>query len=131
MLHRAAPLLLVLAGCPCSSSEPVGDALEPGIHYGASASGPALTPGEMGARWMDAHPGPCGNACYDAWTGTCAWRDTCEADPSASVDCAWTAGHTLTCGEAEAAGSGLTGLSSCWRDCEQLRTSTHLLAASD
>ena len=122
MVHRAAPLLLVLAGCSCStSSEPVGDALEPGVHYGNGAASP---PDRVAAvrAWVDSHSGPCRDACCEVLEGVCSYADTCANADSEPYDVFTCAGHTLTCEDARAATRGdAMGLSECWRSCEGLQ----------
>ena len=116
MKKRAAAIVLVVsvvalsASCVASvADEPIGDAVEPGIHYG---TGPSAAETALRA-WRASHPGPCAPACLTAAARGCPWDQVCgDTD---FVECA---GVTLTCTEAEDAASGdLVGLSCCWERC--------------
>jgi hypothetical protein len=116
-MAKLAPLLLaVLPACLADvPDEPIGDAVEPGIHYGNAGD----SAGDKALRaWLNSHRGLCAQGCLAAAARSCPWDQVC--DDTDFVDCA---GVTLTCPEAESAGSGgLAGLSECWEKCELARS---------
>ncbi len=99
------------------SDEPVGAAVERGLHRGAGGTSPAQ---QSMTVWLAHHQGPCAQACLTALAQGCPWQQVC-ADDTDFVECG---GLTLTCAEAESAGSSaendglLVGLSTCWGRCE-------------
>jgi hypothetical protein len=100
--------------------EPVGAAVEPGIHRGDGATSPP-DPVTTSDWWLEHHQGPCADACYDIATDLCDWQDVC-ADVAPSDDAVTCAGEVLSCAEAQHAANGETwGLEWCWRSCAGIR----------
>jgi hypothetical protein len=111
-------LALVVPACLADVSdapdEPVGAAVERGLHHGAYTPGTRTPPGPA-----PYYGGPCGDTCYDLPSDLCGdWESECadEAPSAKVVECA---GKTVSCEAARRASAGDTiGIGWCWRECE-------------
>jgi hypothetical protein len=97
----AAPVILsaaCVADVEDTTDEPGVDEL--GLGHGAPAD---PDPVMFTHKWLQEHPSPCAEACYDAWRRICDDASVCEEGGSQPGDVVTCAGQSLSCAAVERA----------------------------